>query len=552
MPATSPGSLASNPPPRWGAPGDDLVGDPVGVGKRGIPGNVPEVLWPRETPPCRSPATTPPDVPPPSPAASRAGCRAAPASHRRAPRCRAGCRHSASATAPAATCLPVVRPDLVPTLSGDLVDYANLDHAASTPAFERVARAVEAATRTYSRSTAAPGWLSRITSAHYEAARDEVARFVGARQDDVVVFTRNTTDSVNLLARALPRDTSVVVFASEHHATLLPWRGRDTVRLPVPGSARDAEVLLEDALRALPRRHRPPPAPGARRAHRRVERHRRALAGRAPRRRRPPARGAGAAGCRPVRRPPDRRPRRARRRLGRILRPQGARPVRHRCARRSQRLARRRPALPRRRRRHRRRSPSAAPAGPRGPARHEAGSPNVLGAVALAAACATIREHRAAIEQHEARLTARLARRPARPSTASRPTPSSATTHDRGPVVTFTVDGLDSHLVAAALSAEHGIGVRAGKFCAHLLVDALLEEGSTTSTPPRCGSAPAWRRTEEHVERLLAAVAVLAADGPGADYVRDPRAGLGPVDDTARAGRAAALVRHGTGQSAGG
>ena len=36
----------------------------------------------------------------------------------------------------------VVRPDLVPTLSGDLVDYANLDHAASTPAFERVADAI--------------------------------------------------------------------------------------------------------------------------------------------------------------------------------------------------------------------------------------------------------------------------------------------------------------------------------------------------------------------------------------------------------------------------
>ena len=117
----------------------------------------------------------------------------------------------------------VVRAELVPTLSGDFVDYANLDHAASTPAFERVARAVAEATRTYSSVHRGTGWLSRVTSAHYEAAREEVARFVGAREDDVVVFTRNTTDSVNLLARALPRDTSVVVFSSEHHATLLPW-----------------------------------------------------------------------------------------------------------------------------------------------------------------------------------------------------------------------------------------------------------------------------------------------------------------------------------------
>ena len=58
---------------------------------------------------------------------------------------------------------------------------------------------------------------------------------------------------VNLLARSLPRDTSVVVFSSEHHASLLPWRARDTVRLPVPATERDAEALLEDALRHLPR-----------------------------------------------------------------------------------------------------------------------------------------------------------------------------------------------------------------------------------------------------------------------------------------------------------
>ena len=96
------------------------------------------------------------------------------------------------------------------------------------------------------------------------------------------------------------------------------------------------------------------PAPGARRPQRRVERHRRDLAGRAPRRRRATARRAGAAGCRAARRAPDPRHRRARRRLGRVLGAQGARPVRRRGARRAQRLARRRQAVPRRRRRHRR------------------------------------------------------------------------------------------------------------------------------------------------------------------------------------------------------
>jgi selenocysteine lyase/cysteine desulfurase len=167
-----------------------------------------------------------------------------------------------------------------------------------------------------------------------------------------------------------------------------------------------------------------------------------------------------------------------------------------------------------------------------GPARHEAGSPKVLGAVALAAACASIRGHRAAIEQHEALVTARLVHG-LRAIDGVSSYSIFGDDHDRGPVVTFTVDGLDSHLVAAALSAEHGIGVRAGKFCAHLLVDALLdddadEEPHATAVRVSAGLAT----TEEHVERLLAAVAVLAAEGPGAEYVAAEGQGWLPLDDT--------------------
>lgn len=423
----------------------------------------------------------------------------------------------------------VVRPDLVPTLSGDLVDYANLDHAASTPAFERVAQAVETATRTYSSVHRGTGWLSRVTSAHYEAAREEVARFVGAREDDVVVFTRSTTDSVNLLARALPRDTSVVVFASEHHATLLPWRGRDTVRLPVPGSTRDAEALLETALRALP-------------------------TGTARRPRQSLVVLTAASNVTGEFWPVERLTAIARRHGARVLL-DAAQLAAHRpidlgaldvdwvafsghkvhapfgtgvLAGRADWLDAAQPYL----------AGGGATVrvteqGTRwatGAARHEAGSPNVLGAVALAAACATIREHRASIEAHETRLTERLV--------AGLGEIDGVTTYsifgddtERGPVVTFTVDGLDSHLVAAALSAEHGIGVRAGKFCAHLLVDTLLDEGSDEhDTAVRVSAGLASR--PEHVERLLAAVATLATQGPGAAYEHTDEQGWVPVDDT--------------------
>ena len=105
--------------------------------------------------------------------------------------------------------------------------------------------------------------------------------------------------------------------------------------------------------------------------------------------------------------------------------------------------------------------------------------------------------------------------------------------HERVPVAAFTIDGLDSSLASAALSAEHGIGVRDGKFCAHLLVDALLDDPyavgpaeSETAVRASLGLA----NTLEHVERFLAAVAALAADGPAFDYEHGP-SGWVPVAD---------------------
>ena len=87
---------------------------------------------------------------------------------------------------------------------GSTVEYAHLDHGATTPAFAAVAQEVAAAAVTYSSVRRGAGFASRVTSSRYEAARETVAAFVGARTDDHVVFTRNTTDSFNLLARALP------------------------------------------------------------------------------------------------------------------------------------------------------------------------------------------------------------------------------------------------------------------------------------------------------------------------------------------------------------
>ena len=108
------------------------------------------------------------------------------------------------------------------------------------------------------------------------------------------------------------------------------------------------------------------------------------------------------------------------------------------------------------------------------PDRHEAGSPNVPGAVALATAChALATADRAALAHAELALTETLRR-----GLADIP---GVTVHslfggavDSIGVVTFTIAGQQPSVVAAALSAEHGIGVRDGAFCAHPLVRQLL------------------------------------------------------------------------------
>ncbi|MEP6666853.1 MAG: aminotransferase class V-fold PLP-dependent enzyme, partial [Nocardioidaceae bacterium] len=163
-----------------------------------------------------------------------------------------------------------------------------------------------------------------------------------------------------------------------------------------------------------------------------------------------------------------------------------------------------------------------------GPARHEAGSPNVVGAVAMAAAAATLSRHRTAIGAHEAFLLERL-----RDGLAALPGVRTysmfGSAHDRVGIATFTVDGQRSEVVSAALSAEYGVGLRDGRFCAHLLVDRLLEgTGSSSAVRASIGLGT----TLEHVDRFLAGIRTIAAHGPAAHYVctdgnwapaRDPR-----------------------------
>jgi len=140
----------------------------------------------------------------------------------------------------------------VPLVTGGSRRYVNLDYAASAPALQVVHDAVEELLGWYSSVHRGAGFKSRASTAAYEGARESIRRFVNGRPDDAVIITRNTTDSINLLAGTLPEGTHVVAFDGEHHANLLPWKRCGVSYLPVPQTPGEVPERLEATLRALP------------------------------------------------------------------------------------------------------------------------------------------------------------------------------------------------------------------------------------------------------------------------------------------------------------
>ncbi|WP_263248835.1 aminotransferase class V-fold PLP-dependent enzyme [Saccharopolyspora rosea] len=409
----------------------------------------------------------------------------------------------------------------VPLLTGGRIGYANLDHAASAPCLEAVRDAVNDLLPWYASVHRGAGFASQVCTRVYEGARDVLRSFVGARRTDSVVFTRNTTDALNLLSRALPRGTSVVVFDTEHHAALLPWTTPGVRRLPAPSSAAEAAEALDGALAACPEGPRLavltgasnvtgevwPVAELARVAHRRGARVALDAAQLAPHR---PVR-IGELGVDYVALSGHK-----------LYAPFGA------------------GALVGRADWLNAAAPYLAGGGATrsvqdrsvewalGPERHEAGSPNTVGVHALAVACETLAGRWRDVTGHEEVLLRRLRTRLGEVP-GLRELALFGAEHDRVGVVSFTVDGQDPGLLAAALSAEHGIGVRDGLFCAHLAVRGLLERAGSDSHRALRASIGLGTAVE-HVDRLAAALRGLVTDGPRWRYAQqDGR--WAPVDD---------------------
>ncbi|MBB4762696.1 aminotransferase class V-fold PLP-dependent enzyme [Amorphoplanes digitatis] len=396
---------------------------------------------------------------------------------------------------------------------GDTVPFAHLDYAASAPCVRAAADAVEGLLPWYGSVHRGAGVRSRTSTLEYERARDIVAGFVGARPGDAVVFTRNTTDALNLLARCLPADVTTIVFDGEHHANLLPWPA--TLRLATPSSPDAAVEALDRALRSL----------------------------------RGPALLAvtGASNVTgevwPVRRLADVAHRHGARvvvdaaqlaphspvdlaELGadylalsghKLYAPFGAGVL----AGRADWLDTAAPYL--------RGGGASASVGDdavtwaTGPARHEGGTPNLLGAVSLAAVCAALgRADRAALHEREQSLLARL-----RDGLAGVPGVAEVSAfgaaQPRVGIVSLALPGGDAAEVADRLADEHGIGVRAGQFCAHPLARRLTGAagvtGCDTATAALLRVSFGLGTTDGDIDRFVAAIGALTSGAAGRQLV---------------------------------
>jgi cysteine desulfurase / selenocysteine lyase len=357
----------------------------------------------------------------------------------------------------------------VPLLDGTTRPAINFDNAASTPVLRPVLDTVNRFMTWYSSVHRGTGFKSQVSTRVYEEAREIVGQFFGAHpREHVVIFGKNTTDAINKLARRIPFEPGDVVLATlqEHHSNDLPWRSvAEVVHIDV-----DAQGRVDQA-------------------------HYARLLGHYGRRVRLVAVGGGSnvsGGIAPVHR------------MAEQAHAVGAE-IFVDCAQ----LAPHRPihvgalddpahldyiaisghklyapfgtgALIGRRDTFDQGTPDCVGGGTvrsvtttdvtwaPTPDRDEAGSPNVVGAVALATALQWLSEvGMEVVAAHEAALTAHALRRLSQiPGLRLYGARDPREAHTRLGVIPFALDGFGHTEVAAILSAEWGIAVRSGSFCA--------------------------------------------------------------------------------------
>ena len=116
----------------------------------------------------------------------------------------------------------------VPVLNGKTKRYINFDNAASTPPLKAVMETVNDFAIYYSSVHRGMGFKSQLSTQAYEDARETIINFVGGDpRIHTCIFGKNTTEAINKLARRYPfteQRRIVITSGMEHHSNDLPWR----------------------------------------------------------------------------------------------------------------------------------------------------------------------------------------------------------------------------------------------------------------------------------------------------------------------------------------
>jgi cysteine desulfurase / selenocysteine lyase len=140
-----------------------------------------------------------------------------------------------------------------------------LDSAASSQRPLAVLRAVEQyETRSHSNVHRGVHALSQAATAAFEGARERVRRFVNAASTREIIFVRGTTEAINLVAQAYGRPRlkagdEILISALEHHANIVPWQmlcEQTGATLRVAPINRRGELMFEEYLKLLSRHTR--------------------------------------------------------------------------------------------------------------------------------------------------------------------------------------------------------------------------------------------------------------------------------------------------------
>jgi selenocysteine lyase/cysteine desulfurase len=430
----------------------------------------------------------------------------------------------------------------VPLLNGNLTQYVNFDNAASTPVLAEVLQTVNDFMPWYSSIHRGSGFKSVVSTEAYEQARQIVRDFFGGNSHDhVVIFGKNSTEALNKLSYRIPLKKTDIVLVSlmEHHSNDLPWRKRARVeRIGVDDLGRFDEDHLDELLAKYKKRVKLVTLTGASN-----------VTGQMPDVHRI-ARKVHAAGAQILIDAAQVAPHR---RINvkslddpehldyivvsahKMYAPFGT------------------GAIIGRRDTFGRGEPEYSGGGTIDlvtteridwadcPDRDEAGSPNVVGAVAFAAALRALSTiGMVKIADHEAELTRyALAKMAKITGVQILGDTNPANTASRLGVIPFNVEGLSHSLVAAILGAEFGIGVRSGCFCAHPYVARLLKvskremhelgheirQGDKRRIPGLVRASFGMYNTRGEVDKFVAALSQIAAGNYRGKYSQAKKTG---------------------------